>query len=371
MRKTISAVVMIATFTVCAAAQKGPGQNSTPPTPGQPLPGAAPSAPGSNRPPGVMKISGRLITNGRLPQPLVARLEGQSAEPVSYADVAQEGDFDFPVLKLDLSQYYYIVVKVEGYKPVRETLTFDREIVFAPRFTIFLEPDAAVPAGDATAGTVVNAKQRTSKIPDKALDEYKKASKDSSDGNYTKAIEHLERALQLAPDYYEAQNSLGVQYQLTQRFRDAEKAFERAQTLNPLADEPLINLGSLYYQEGQIQSTSRKEEAAAAYQKAVVSLTEAIHKNPSSATAHHYLGAALYKTGSYDQAEPELREALRLDSKLTEVELMLLNVYTRQDRYTEALQQIDSFLGKYPKSTQRGPLETLRQQIETALKPER
>jgi Flp pilus assembly protein TadD len=318
-----------------------------------------------------MKISGRLMANGRLPQPLVVRLEGQSAEPVAYVSSAEDGEFDFPVLKLDINQLYYIVVKIEGFKPVRETLNIGRETVFSPRITIFLEPEVADSAGDTKAGAVVNVKQLTSKIPDKAIDEYKKARKDSAEGNYTRAGEHLEHALQLAPDYYEAQNSLGVQYMLTQRFRDAERAFERAQVLNPLTDEPLINLGSLYYREGQIQSNSSKDEADATYRKAVVFLLEAIRKNPRSATAHQYLGAALYKTGFYDQAEPVLREALKLDSELTEAELMLVNVYIGQNRLTETLQQIDSFLKKNPQSTQRVPLETLRQQIETALKPER
>jgi len=318
-----------------------------------------------------MTIAGRLMANGRLPQPLAVRLESQSAQPVAHAYVGEDGAFEFPRLTLDPMQLYYVIVNVEGFTPVRQTLNIGRDTVFAPRISIFLEPDVVDTAGDVKGGSIVSVKQLGAKIPDKAIDEYKKARKDSAEGNYSKAVEHLERALQLAPDYYEAQNNLGVQYLRTQRFRDAEKAFERAQSLNPEADEPLINLGSLYYQEGQIQSSTSKEEAAATFQKAVGFLQEAIRKNPRSVTAHHYLGAALYKTGSYEQAEPMLRRALELDSGFTEAEFTLLNVYTRQSRYNEALQQIDSFLKRNPKSSERGTLEKLRQQIETALKPDR
>ena len=70
-------------------------------------------------------------------------------------------------------------------------------------------------------------------------------------------------------------------------------------------------------------------------------------------TAHQYLGAAFYKIGSYDQAESTLHRALELDSKLTDAEFMLLNVYTKQSRYAEALKQIDSFLKKNPKFEER------------------
>ena len=290
---------------------------------------------------------------------------------MAYAYAGEGGDFEFPALNLDPFQLYNLIAEVEGFKPVRQTLNIGRETVFAPRITIFLEPDIADSDEDNKVGSVISVKELTVKIPDKATDEYKKARKESAEGNYSKAVEHLERALKLAPDYYEARNSVGAQYLRLQRFRDAEKAFERAQSLSPEADEPLINLGSLYFQEGQVQSNSGKEEAAATFQKAVGFLQEAIRKNPQSVIAHQYLGTALYKTGSYDQAEPMLRRALELDSGLTEAEFTLLNVYTRQGRYTEALQQIDSFLKRNPKTTQRGALEKLRQQIETALKPER
>jgi tetratricopeptide (TPR) repeat protein len=316
-----------------------------------------------------MKIGGKLLANARLPQPLAVRLEGQSSEQVAYAYVGEGGEFEFPGLILDPNQLYYLIVNVDGFKPVHQTLNIGRETVFAPRIMIFLEPEAADSGGNARGGSVINVKRPAPKIPTKAIDEYNKARKESADGNYSKAAERLERALQLAPDYYEAQNSLGVQYLRTQRYRDAENAFERARNLNPEAGEPLMNLGSLYYQEGQTQS--RGEEAAATFQKAVGFLQEAIRKNPLSATAHQYLGAALYKTNSYEEAEPVLRRALELDSGLTEAEFVLLNVYTRQSRYTEALQQIDSFLKRNPKSAQRGPLENVRQQIETALKSER
>jgi Tfp pilus assembly protein PilF len=367
MRNAISSLVLIATWTVCAAAQPGGGQNPPTSTPSPPTV----SAPARNRQPASIKIAGRLLGNGRLPQPLAMRLESQSGVLAGYAYVGGDGEFEFSRLTLDPNQLYYIIANVEGFAPVRQTLDIGREAVFAPRITIFLEPDTADSAGDARRGSVISVKQLTAKIPDKAIDEYKKARKASAEGDYSKAVAHLERAIELAPDYYEAQNSLGAQYLRTQRFREAEKAFLRAQSLIPEADEPLINLGSLYYQEGQVQSSSGREEAPATFQKAVGFLQEAIRKNPQAVTAYQNLGAALYKTGSYAQAEPVLRRALELDSGLTEAEFTLLNVYTRQYRYTEALQHIDSFLKRNPKSTERVPLEKLRQQIETALKTER
>ena len=80
-----------------------------------------------------MKIAGRLLANVRLPEPLAVRLEGQSSNQVAYAYVSEGGEFEFPELTLDPYQFYYFIVNVEGFKPVRQTLNFGRDIVFSPR----------------------------------------------------------------------------------------------------------------------------------------------------------------------------------------------------------------------------------------------
>lgn len=373
MRKAIVTFVMLFTWTAWAEAQQR-GEQNPPPPPPQPAPQPRIPTPVPDRPqPGAesrVTISGRLIATSRLPERTIEiRLEGQSSERAGFAYTDGAGEFTFRDISINPDQFYYIVANVDGFKPVRERLDYGRDLSFAPRVTIFLEPEVALSKADGKGGSVVGVKQLTARIPDKAVDEYKKALKDSTAGNYGKAVERLERAIQLAPDFYEAQNNLGAQYLRAQRHADAEKAFEHARDLNPEAAEPMLNLGTLHYQQGEIQSDARKEEAAAAFGKAVEFLEEAIRRNPALASAHHYLGAALYKTGSYERAESTLRRALDLDSKLVEAELMLVNVYTRQNRFDEAVRQINSYLERNPKAPQRASLEKIKQQIEKLLKP--
>src|SRR5262249_37253475 len=146
-------------------------------------------------------------------------------------------------------------------------------------------------------------------------DEYEKGLKESSKGNRAKAAESLERALKMAPDFYEAQHSLGIVYISLQKYDQAETAFLRARELSPKAAEPLFNLGTLYYQRGETQSDAGlSDEATATFKKAAEFLEESIRRNPLSSSAHWYLGAALYKIGSYDEAETTLKRALELDA---------------------------------------------------------
>jgi tetratricopeptide (TPR) repeat protein len=371
MRKALIILVVLIALPALSEAQQRGEQNPTPPPP-QPSPGPRPPTRVPDRPPANLEtritISGRLIANGRLPeQTIEVRLEGQTSERVGFAYTDGAGEFTFRGVSISPDQIYYLVANVEGFKPIRERLDYGRDLMFSPRLTIFLE--SLVTVSSDAGGGVVGLKQLLAKIPDKAVDEYKKALKDSSAGNYKKAVERLELAVKLAPDFYEAQNNLGAQYLRSERFGEAEKAFQHARDLNPQAAEPHLNLGTLHYQQGELQgSAGKSEDAAANFAKAVTFLEEAIRRNPALGPAHQYLGAALYKTGSLERAESSLRRALEIDIKLSEAELILVNVYTRQNRFDEALQQIKSYLERNPKAPQRAPLERIKEQIEKVLK---
>lgn len=290
------------------------------------------------------------------------RFETDGGQRIGYAYTGLGGEFTYR--GVGVSQDLYVVVEVDGFKPYRERMGY---FFTGGNINIFLERER-FKAVDKSGSPVVDLKQLRAKIPGKAVDEYEKALKESPKGNPSKIIERLERALKLAPDFYEAQNTLGVQYLRLQKYRDAETAFERARDLNPNAAEPLINLGTIYYQEGEIQSDSgNAEEAAGRFQKAVDVLEESIRRNPLSAPAHNYLGAALYKTASYERAESMLNRALQLDEELQQAHLTLINVYTRQSRFNEALDKINAYLKKNPDSPQRAALQGIKEKIEKAL----
>jgi len=211
-------------------------------------------------------------------------------------------------------------------------------------------------------------KQLRTKIPGKAVDEYEKALKESAKGNRDKAIEGFQRAIKLAPDFYEAQHSLGVQFFQMEKYDDAETALLKARNLSPKAPEVLINLGSLYYRQGEAQSDAgHPSEAEEIFQKAVNVLEESIRNSPLSASAHSYLGAALYKLAAYERSESALKRALELDQNYSDARLMLINVYARQARYGEALESVNIFLAKNPKAPQRPALESIKAKLEKAL----
>jgi tetratricopeptide (TPR) repeat protein len=297
------------------------------------------------------------------------RFETDGGQPVGFAYANSSGEFNFQQTGVNLDQNLYVVVNIDGFKPYRERVfgAFGMS-GFDGFLTIFLERETKVAVPGKGGPAVVDLKQLRARIPGKAVDEYEKAMKESSKGNRGKAVEGLQRAIKLAPDFYEALNTLGVQYLALQKYDDAETAFLRARDLSPKASDPLTNLGSLYYQRAETQSDGgQADEASANFEKAADALEESIRRNPLFAPAHSYLGAALYKLGSYDEAETTLKRALDLDENQHNARLMLINVYTRSSRYKDALEQANIFLSKNPKAPQRPALENIKQQIEKVL----
>jgi len=364
------------TFPVFAQEQQAPQGGQAPPAP-QPTPQPQPRQPTITPQPTapsqsqIVNIRGRIITGPHAADTSIVevRFETDGGQPIGFAYADSGGEFNFQRTGISLDQNLYVVVNIEGFKPYRErvygglgTGTFDGFV------TIFLERESTVSVAAKGGASVVDLKQLRARIPGKAVDEYERALKESSKGNRAKAVEGLQRAIKLAPDFYEAQNTLGIQYLALQRYDDAESTLLRARDLSPKAAEPLINLGTLYYQRGETQSDAgRSEEAAATFQKAADVLEESIRRNPLSASAHSYFGAALYKLGSYDRAETVLNQALELDAEQHNARLMLVNVYTKSSRYSEALEQTNIFLAKNPKAPQRPALEKIKEQIEKAL----
>jgi Flp pilus assembly protein TadD len=370
---------VIATVTVAVYAQEPqappPGGGQTPPTqpgtqpPRQPanIPTPQPTMPNPER---GINIRGRIITGAHTGGPPIieVRFELDGGQPIGFAYADAVGEFNFQRTGINVDQTIYVVVNVEGFEPYRERIFggFGRS-GFEGSLNIFLER-AATTSTNRGGSPVVDLKQLRAKIPGKAVDEYEKAIKESAKGNRAKAVEGLQKAIKLAPDFYEAQHTLGVQYLALQKFDAAETALLRARELSPKAAEPFTNLGSLYYQRAESHvDGGRAEEAAASFQKAAELLEESIRLNPLSPSAHSSLGAALYKTGSYERAETILNKALDLDQNEHNARLMLINVYTKGGRFQDALDQANLYLEKNPKAPQRASLEAIKQQIEKVL----
>ncbi|MGA2127269.1 MAG: tetratricopeptide repeat protein [Xanthobacteraceae bacterium] len=119
-------------------------------------------------------------------------------------------------------------------------------------------------------------------------------------GKPGEAIEHLRRAVKLAPDAALYHANLGEMCRLAGRLDEAVRHGRRAVKLEPDYPEALSNLGAALYE--------RK-----AYIEAADCHRRAIALNPGFAQAHSNLGNALYAMKRFDEAVDAYRRAIAIE----------------------------------------------------------
>ncbi len=328
-----------------------------------------PGAQGGN---GSAGIQGRVVSDSPqlLEHPIEVRLEGLSPEVRARAYTDGFGNFTFD--GNEARSATYIVVEVDGFRPVRQRI--ERVPEFARgRFvtTVFLERAAELPPAVDTPQTggpnppVVDLRQLQAEIPRESVEAFEQAAEASRSGDHERAASRLTYALELAPDYYEAQNALGFEYAQLGRIEDATRRFRIAAELNPNAPEPRISLGMLLLGENEGLNRARQiDDAEGALRDALVVLEEAVDLDPLSASARYLHGTALYRAGENERALDTLQRALPLTPPVPGIRIMLYNVYVAEREFVRALEQITVFLEENPDSPDRESVEKMKSELE-------
>jgi len=108
-------------------------------------------------------------------------------------------------------------------------------------------------------------------------------------GDYGKAVEYCERALELNPDFVEAFNNLGAAYAKQGKFASAIDCYKKAAHKNPNYATPFNNIGVAFYRLGDLK-------------KAVKYFEKAIKADPEYQKAYEYKVAVLVKKGEHKKA---------------------------------------------------------------------
>ena len=173
-------------------------------------------------------------------------------------------------------------------------------------------------------------------IPDKALREFDAAQKDLSKHDHEAAVQHLERAVELAPQFANAWNTLGTIAYQTRKFLRAEECFREALQQDPQMFEPLVNLG------GVLINLRKLDEA---YQYNL----HAVLTRPNDALANSQLGMTYYEVGNMLAAEKYLKKAVEIDpAHFSHPQLLLAEIYLRREDKNAAAEVLEDFLKRHP-----------------------
>jgi Flp pilus assembly protein TadD len=173
-------------------------------------------------------------------------------------------------------------------------------------------------------------------IPDSARQLLLEAQKDLAKRDTDHAIVHLKKAVELAPAFSEALNSLGVIAYQTRDYAQAEQYFRKAVQAKPGSWTPMLNLGGVLLNLGRPQDALEYN-------------LYAVQSHPNDALANSQLGMNYYQLEQFDQAEPYLAKAERLDpSHFSHPQLILAQIYARRGDKVATLRELNDFIKRFP-----------------------
>ncbi|MFN2511988.1 MAG: carboxypeptidase regulatory-like domain-containing protein [Pyrinomonadaceae bacterium] len=180
-------------------------------------------------------------------------------------------------------------------------------------------------------------------VPDQARRLYQDGVRYLREKNEKNGLQSLKEAIEVFPNYYEALDRLGAEYAMRgAKDRSYYEAgivlLTRAAEINTRSFSSFFGLGWIQYHLGITK------QAIESFKRA----TELDSKVPET---YLWLGKALRRASTIDQAEEALKRANVLaKGKVGEVHWQLAGVYREQKRYKEAADELELFLKAEPKA---------------------
>lgn len=180
-----------------------------------------------------------------------------------------------------------------------------------------------------------------------------------------RAFEHLEAALQQAPNDYEALLALGDAHRLRAAVSEAESAYRQAIQARSAASEPHLGLGQLYAQahrrDDALRALRRAHELAPddpdvdyqlgrllSGQEAVTHFRDAVANRPGWSSARAELADTLLALGQTEAAIAEYRAAISRDRHLAHARAGLGRALIAAGNLADAEETLDRALEMVP-----------------------
>ena len=261
---------------------------------------------------------------------MVRLMQGGTPQQTNFTNDTGTADFrNVPV------GMYYVSVSGNGIQTT-ETEQFEvdsRKITQSQYVTVRELPSAGTTAGTSKSGTVSAAEL---KIPPNARKELDKANQAISRQEWSKAIESLNKAIVIYPEYATAYNNLGVVYANMNDVVREQQALEKAVSLDDHFAPACQNLVKVYLRQR-------------AYSQAETLLGKGLSADPNNGQYLMLMADVQYMQGHYDAAIATAKKvhALPNDHPAT-AHYIAAKAYEQQNRSQEALAEFQVFLKEEP-----------------------
>ncbi|HEX8177371.1 MAG TPA: tetratricopeptide repeat protein [Pyrinomonadaceae bacterium] len=275
----------------------------------------------------AVEVSGmvRMVDKSEPARGVQVRLERLGGGIVDQIVTDNNGKFRFQGLQRG---YYTVIISTKGYNTVQQQA--DVNVVLRAYMVVELTPEKA-PVMGVQPPLVVDAR-----VPLEAQDEFEKGRSALALKDTREALSHLERAVALYPEFFEAQLLLGTTYANERRLKEAEAALSLALKIKPESAAPLFALGDVYRRE------KRYEEAEKALEKGL--------KLDENSWQGYFTQARLYwEMNDIKRAAPAIGHTLQLKPDFAEAHLLAGNILLKLNAPGRALVEYEEYMRLAPR----------------------
>jgi len=206
-------------------------------------------------------------------------------------------------------------------------------------------------------GSTVTLAEELQTVPKAAQKAFDQAIKQRFERQYEKALKSFDRSIEVFPEFFQAYSERGHLRIAMGDAGEAGKDFAQALKINPGYAPALRGSGICKFEQGK-------------YAEAVQDLERAAGFEPGNATIYLFMGVANVALDRRVEARAALRKALSIDpAGSARAHVHLANLWIKEDRPREAVQEIDTYLGIVPNAPDAEKLRTIAGQLRGKIPP--
>ena len=250
------------------------------------------------------------------------RLERFSGGIVEQMATDNIGRFRFSGLQRG---YYTVIVEAPGFRVSRQAA--DLQVLFKAFLLFELQPDTH----SRTAPGIIDLR-----VPVAARDEYARALAALDEKKVNEAIPHLERAISIHPEFFDANLMLGTSFMDLRRWKEAETLLRRALEIKQDSSAAIISLGEVNWRLKR-------------YAQAENLLHRGLKMDDKNWHGHFTLARLYWDKGDVLKAGGGVGRTLQLKPDFAEAHLLAGNVFLRFGQEPRAIVEYEEYLKLAPK----------------------
>jgi Tfp pilus assembly protein PilF len=298
----------------------------------------------------TVSVTGMVLTEGKNEriEHVIVRLCDTGGNLIIQTTTLDSGQFDFRGVQRGR---YILTFQANGFQNTE--IHLDLSFTSDKGMTVYMKPEAGKPASTAS-GSSVSAHELS--MPRAARDLVASGKKKLyADKNARGGLADLQKAVLIAPNYYEAHYQIGMAHLTIGEGQEAERSFRKSiEVSQDSYGDADVGLGTMLVEKGDVEAGEK-------------AMRRGVDLNPGSWMGFYELGKLDLSRNQLESAQKSAERARSLAPNTPIIYRLLANIHMRQKNYPDLLSDLDAYVKLDPDSPAGLRAKQMRVEVEQEL----